>query len=97
MQYPSLVTGDDLAGLTAASFTAPAHGVVFEAIGRIEAAPGTTLADWVDAAAANAPLSAQPLVIELSVAPIPAEVDPATGSSRVTAMSSRSSDGCSNT
>ncbi|MFN8097982.1 MAG: DNA primase [Dermatophilaceae bacterium] len=79
LQYPSLVTGDDLAGLTAASFTAPAHGVVFEAIGRIEAAPGMTLAGWVDAAAANAPLSAQPLVIELSVAPIPAEVDPATG------------------
>ncbi len=78
LQYPVLVTGDDLAGLTAASFIAPAHGVVFDAIGRIEATAGMTLAGWVDAAGANAPLSAQPLVTELSVAPIPADLDPAT-------------------
>jgi DNA primase len=79
LQYPSLVTGDDLVGLTAASFVAPAHGVVFDAISRVEAVPGMTLAGWVDAAAVNAPLSAQPLVTELSVAPLPTDIDPASG------------------
>ncbi|MEI2779617.1 MAG: DNA primase [Tetrasphaera sp.] len=79
LQFPSMVTGDALEGIGSSSFVAVAHGVVYDAIRRIEAAPGMTLAGWVDAAAANAPLSAQPLITELSVAPLPTTVDAATG------------------
>lgn len=79
LQFPSMVTGDALAGIGSTSFVAVAHGVVYDAIRRVEAVPGMTLSGWVDAAAANAPLSAQPLVTELSVAPLPTTLDPGTG------------------
>ena len=79
LQYPSQVTAGGLDAISAASFTAPAHSVVFDAIRAVEPVAGMTLAGWVDAAAANAPLSAQPLVTELSVAPLPIEFDSSTG------------------
>jgi len=80
LQFPSLVDPADFDSIAPASFSAPAHRGVHDAIkaaGGIEAArePGR----WADRVSEAAALTVRPLVSELAVAPVPARVDPSNG------------------
>ncbi|MGL5861528.1 MAG: DNA primase, partial [Phycicoccus sp.] len=81
IQYPRLLASAALDGLIPEAFTAPAHRAVFDGI-QIAAAAGArdaSTAAWVAAVADAAAAPVQPLVSELSVAPLPTRFDPATG------------------
>jgi len=80
LQFPSLVDPAGFDSIGAASFSAPAHRGVHDAIqaaGGIQAArePGR----WADRVSEAAALTVRPLVSELAVAPVPARVDPLNG------------------
>jgi DNA primase len=81
LQFPSLVDPVGFETLTGASFSAPAHRGVHDAIqaaGGIGAASGGDIR-WADRVSEASALTVRPLVSELAVASVPARVDPLTG------------------
>lgn len=80
LQHPSLFTSADLDAVEPASFTAPAHRSVFDAVRAVgPLQQGETLAAWHARIDEATPLAVAPLVAELSVAPLPVVHDQATG------------------
>jgi DNA primase len=78
LQQPGLLEPGELDRLDGASFSAPAHRSVWDAVVTAGRPDGSTAA-WTDAVAAAAPAAVQPLVAELAVAPLPVTPDRATG------------------
>ena len=80
LQFPSAVDQGLYDSIEPASFSAPAHRAVHDAVaaaGGLQAAAATAV--WADKVAEAAAATVRPLVSELAVAPVPARVDPATG------------------
>jgi DNA primase len=80
LQFPSGVDQGLYDSIEPASFSAPAHRAVHDAVaaaGGLQAAAATAV--WADKVAEAAAATVRPLVSELAVAPVPARVDPATG------------------
>ena len=80
LQFPSAVDQGLYDSIEPASFSAPAHRAVHDAVaaaGGLQAAPATAV--WADKVAEAAAATVRTLVSELAVAPVPARVDPATG------------------
>jgi len=81
LQFPGLVDPAGFESLTAASFSAPAHRAVHDAIqaaGGIRSAGGGH-GRWADRVSEAAALAVRPLVSELAVEQVPARVDPVSG------------------
>jgi DNA primase len=78
LQQPTLLDPAELDRLDGASFSAPAHRSVWDAVGA-SGRPGGSTAAWTDAVVLAAPAAVQPLVAELAVAPLPVTPDRATG------------------
>jgi DNA primase len=78
LQLPGLLDPEDLNRLDTASFSAPAHRSVWDAVVAVGRPTGSTAA-WADAVSAAAAAAVQPLVAELAVAPLPVMPDRATG------------------
>jgi DNA primase len=79
LQFPSLLDPAGFESIDPASFSAPAHRAVHEAM---RAAGGVSAAHsprWADRVSEAAALTVRPLVSELAVAPVPARFDPLTG------------------
>ncbi len=79
LQYPGAVDSLALATLAPEGFSAPAHRVVYTALSQVGLPEGLSAAAWHTAVAEAAPAAAQPLLADLSVAPLPVLMDPATG------------------
>ena len=80
LQFPAAVDQGQYDGIEPASFSAPAHRAVHDAIAAAGGLPAAaTTAVWADKVAEAAAATVRPLVSELAVAPVPARVDPTTG------------------
>ena len=80
LQFPAAVDQAQYDGIEPASFSAPAHRAVHDAIAAAGGLPAAaTTAVWADKVSEAAAATVRPLVSELAVAPVPARVDPATG------------------
>ncbi|HEY5248847.1 MAG TPA: DNA primase, partial [Dermatophilaceae bacterium] len=81
LQFPGLIDSVGFEAITGASFSAPAHRGVHDAIqaaGGIRSA-GEGGSRWADRVSEAASLTVRPLVSELAVAAVPARVDPLSG------------------
>ena len=80
LQFPAAVDQAQYDAIEPASFSAPAHRAVHDAIAAAGGLPAAaTTAVWADKVSEAAAATVRPLVSELAVAPVPARVDPATG------------------
>ena len=80
LQFPAAVDQAEYDAIEPASFSAPAHRAVHDAIAAAGGLPAAaTTAVWADKVSEAAAATVRPLVSELAVAPVPARVDPTTG------------------
>jgi DNA primase len=80
LQFPAAVDQVQYDAIEPASFSAPAHRAVHDAIAAAGGLPAAaTTAVWADKVSEAAAATVRPLVSELAVAPVPARVDPTTG------------------
>ncbi len=85
LQHPLLVPEEDVAAIDPSSFTSPSLRAIFDAVRALgrDAAVGASAAGWVGQVARSVPEPVEPLVTQLSVAPLRLSVDPATGDPEV--------------
>ncbi|KGN39027.1 DNA primase [Knoellia subterranea] len=80
LQYPTRFTTETIDAIPPSAFTAPAHVAIFDGVRTVAGHAGLlSTARWVAAVTEAAPLAVRGLLAELSVAPLPTRVDPATG------------------